>query len=440
LPALDVEQRDWDGALETLAVARKHGHIEKASADRRRAVLLTAQAQVAEEGDPERAMKLAEEAHGLAPDLVPATAIAGRLLAARGNVKKATKVLQMGWRKGPHPDIAIAYAYARIGDSPRDRLARTQQLAALSPHSIESPVAVANAALDAKDFAAARQALEPFLESGRLTQRIATLMAKIEGEDGNTGKVREWLARAVHAEPSPVWTADGVVADDWGPISPVTGALDAFQWRVPAETDGGKDLALTTARVEELVRLGASEVPSTDEGDAAVADVAESAKDVTAAGIATAAAAAVTVPAAASPAVDPPARPEPEPAPAEVKSEPAPKPVEAEVIDVEPVTKPVPAPVAAAAAPTPVAVKADEAPPNKADPKPEASADARPAVTATAAASNGSSRGNGAKAPVVDVETTSKPKDAGGDAQSAAAIAARAATAASNARARSAEK
>ena len=42
---IQCRQHDWAGALETLAIARKNGHIEKQAADRKRAVLLTAQAQ-----------------------------------------------------------------------------------------------------------------------------------------------------------------------------------------------------------------------------------------------------------------------------------------------------------------------------------------------------------------------------------------------------------
>ncbi|MEO1694836.1 MAG: heme biosynthesis HemY N-terminal domain-containing protein, partial [Pseudomonadota bacterium] len=255
---LQCKDRDWDGALETLSAARKHGHIDKGPADRKRAVLLAAQAQVQEDTDPEAAMKRAEEAHSLAPDLVPASAIAGRLLAARGNVQKATKVLQRAWRKGPHPDLATAYAFARTGDSPRDRLSRVEQLAALSPHSLESPIAIAEAAIEARDFETARGALEPLRDSGRLTQRVCTIMARIEGEDGgNAGAVREWLARAVNAPRDPVWIADGVIADEWAPVSPVTGNLDAFAWRQPSEATASRGEAILHDKIEELVALGA---------------------------------------------------------------------------------------------------------------------------------------------------------------------------------------
>lgn len=268
----DIQCRDgdWNGALETLAIARKNGHVDRAQADRRRAVLLTAQAQAAETGDPERALNLATEAHGLAPDLVPAAAIAGRLLASRGNTGRAAKIIQRTWSRAPHPDLATAYAYARIGDSPRDRLERVRQLAALSPNSLESPIAIANAAIEARQFDTARDALEPLIPE-RMTQRVATLMARVEGEQhADKGRIREWLARAVHAERDPVWTADGFVAERWMPVSPVSGALDAFQWRVPVEAMDKSERELIASKLDELMALGVR--PADEQSPEAAAD------------------------------------------------------------------------------------------------------------------------------------------------------------------------
>lgn len=251
------KQKDWTAALQTLEHARKHGHIAKAAAERKRAVLLTAKALDAEDDAPEKAVNLALEAHGLAPDLVPAAALAGRILASRGNTAKAAKVLQKTWAKAPHPDLAAVYAYARVGDSTRDRFDRVRQLAALNPHSIESPIAVATAAIDARMYDEARRALEPLLPE-RLTQRIATLMARIEaGENGEKGRVREWLARAMNAARDPAWIADGVISDHWEPTSPVDGRLDAFQWRVPVETRDATRNEILARRLEELIAIEA---------------------------------------------------------------------------------------------------------------------------------------------------------------------------------------
>lgn len=254
---LQCKQKDWSGALETLAQAKRSGLVEKTAADRKRAVLLAGLAQDAEENETEKALGLALEAHGLAPDLVPAAAVAARILAGRGQTGKAAKIIHKTWARAPHPDLAHAYAYARIGDSPRDRLDRIRQLAALNSHSIESPIAIATTAIEARLFSEARDALAPLLDD-RLTQRVATLMARIEaGENDDKGRVREWLARAVNASRDPAWTADGIVADKWEPISPVTGALDAFQWRVPVENRDISSANILGERLEELLAISA---------------------------------------------------------------------------------------------------------------------------------------------------------------------------------------
>ena len=65
------------------------------------------------------------------------------------------------------------------------------------------------------------------------------LLAEIEeAESGDQGRVRQWLSRAVKAPRDPAWTADGFVSDKWGPASPVTGRLNAFEWKVPVERLG----------------------------------------------------------------------------------------------------------------------------------------------------------------------------------------------------------
>lgn len=254
---IECRRGNWAGALDTLALAQKAGHVSKTTAARRRAVLLTAQALRLEDRDPGRALNAALEAHKLAMDLVPAAALAGRLLSARGNTAQAMRVIERTWLRFPHPDLAAAAAHARPGDSPQDRLARVRKLANLTPNASESALAIAAAAIEARAFDDARAALAPLRTPGRLTQRVCLLMARIEdGQYGDKGRVREWLARAVNAPRDPVWTADGTVSEVWSPISPVTGTLDAFQWRVPVETVDEDDDALA-GRVEELVSLGA---------------------------------------------------------------------------------------------------------------------------------------------------------------------------------------
>ena len=97
---------------------------------------------------------------------------------------------------------------------------------------MESALAVARAALDAREFKIARDALAPLME--RPTRRVALLMAEIERtEHGDEGRAREWMARALNAPRDPAWIADGIVSERWLPMSPVSGRLDAFAWTTP---------------------------------------------------------------------------------------------------------------------------------------------------------------------------------------------------------------
>ena len=220
---------DWAGAIEALDAMK--AALEKADYRRKRAVLLTARAQALEDIERDAARTLVLDAVKLAPDLVPAAALAGRRLAEAGEPRKARKILETAWTINPHPDIAESYANLRLGDSARERLARMQKLAEKVPGQLEGALAVARAALDAREFTTARAALAPYLSAP--TRRVAALMAEIEeAEHGDEGRVREWMARAMRASGDPVWTADGVVSDCWLPVSP-NGRLDGFEWKVP---------------------------------------------------------------------------------------------------------------------------------------------------------------------------------------------------------------
>jgi HemY protein len=220
---------DWAGALALLE--RNKAALGKDTYRRQRAVLLTARALAIEETDRDSAKASALEAIKLAPTLVPAAALAARLLAEGGSLRKANRVIDTAWRANPHPELALAFAELRSGESARDRLKRIDTLAKRTPGNVEGELAIARAAIEAREFAKVRTALTPYL--GAPTKRIALLMAALERAEGDDGRAREWTARAVNAAPDPAWTADGYVSDRWLPVSPISGRLDAFEWRVP---------------------------------------------------------------------------------------------------------------------------------------------------------------------------------------------------------------
>jgi HemY protein len=246
---------DWGAALQRLDRNMQSGLMDKVTYRRQRAVLLTAQALAAEDTDRDRARTLVLEAVKLAPSLVPAAALAGRILAEAGEVRKAGRILEAAWRDNPHPDLADAYAHLRPGDAARERLARIDVLAAKSPGNIEAAIALARAALDAQEFAVARQALGPLAIAP--TKRVAALMAELEQtQHGDEGRAREWMMRALNARRDPAWTADGFVSDRWLPVSPITGRLDAFEWKDPLAGDAHAGAIIEAEKTEMLARRG----------------------------------------------------------------------------------------------------------------------------------------------------------------------------------------
>jgi HemY protein len=229
---------DWDGALKLLDTQRAVGQVEKKTANRRRAVLLTAKAMSVLDADPSAAKNAALEAHRLEPDFVPAAVTAAKALFRQDDLKRGAKILEAAWKKAAHPQIAGTYVHARPGDSTRDRLARAKKLASLRQNNPESSLAVARAALDSGEFRLAREEADAAIRQ-QPREGAYLLRADIEeAETGDQGRVRAWLARAVRAPRDPVWEADGTVSEQWAPVSPVTGRLDAFEWREPPERLG----------------------------------------------------------------------------------------------------------------------------------------------------------------------------------------------------------
>lgn len=244
---------DWSGALSILDNNHSSGLIDKPTYRRQRGVLLTARALELETSDRDLSRDSVMEAVKLAPTLIPAAALAAKYDSEAHQVRRAMRLVEAAWLNQPHPDLADAYAHVRLGDSARQRLVRVETLAAKTPGNIEGALAIARAAIDATEFARAREALAPFTAAP--TQRVAMLMAEIERtEHGDSGRARAWTLRAVRALHDPAWTADGYVSATWRPVSPVTGRLDAFQWQTPvAALPSDKDPAIESSPFEEAM-------------------------------------------------------------------------------------------------------------------------------------------------------------------------------------------
>jgi HemY protein len=256
---LQSADKNWRGAAETLEGLRRSGALDEKTANRKRAVVLTGEAAEKEKSAPLEALQLALRAHKLDPSLVPATVIAARLYASQGQARKAARIIERTFAINPHVELVRVYAYQRPGAAPRERLKKAEQLVSRFGGGEEGAIGIAQAAIAAMDWTRAKTVLEPFLED-RPRARVCALMAEIAEGEGDKGAAREWLARGMRAPPDPKWTADGIVSDQWQPVSPVTGELGVFQWKVPVER-----LAYDSAETESAEAPDALPAPETAE-------------------------------------------------------------------------------------------------------------------------------------------------------------------------------
>ncbi|MGJ0396925.1 MAG: heme biosynthesis protein HemY [Methylocystis sp.] len=231
-------QGDWEKAREAIEASLAAKALDPQTAQNLHAVVETAMAMEKERDHPHDALHLARQALKRRPGFAPAAVAAARVLVRHGDGKQALKLIETVWATKPHPDLGAAYLEALSGESNAAKLARVEKLARVAPHAPESRHLLAEAALSNRNFAKAREALAPLIASGRHpTAHTCLLMAEIEdGAHGPSGPVREWLARGSRAPRDPVWIADGVVSKTWLPMSPVTGRLDAFEWKPPPDS------------------------------------------------------------------------------------------------------------------------------------------------------------------------------------------------------------
>jgi HemY protein len=233
---LQSGRKEWLAAANTLAQQVRSGLIRDSESAPKQAAMLAAHALAIEDTSPGAALDAALKAHKLDPSLVPAALVAARVHIANGAPRKAAKIIRTTWALSPHPDLANVFGHQSPGDGPEARFEKIRDLVNERP-GIEGDIALARAAVAAKRWNVARDALAPYLRE-RPQQRICALIAEIEEASGDKGRAREWLSRALRAPRDPMWVSDGVASPRWTPVSPVTGEIVPCEWKVPFEVLG----------------------------------------------------------------------------------------------------------------------------------------------------------------------------------------------------------
>lgn len=235
---LQTARKDWTAAAITHARSLKHGGDKAA---RHQAALLAAEALSLEDSNPHGALNAALKAHKLDPALVPATLVAARAYINDGRPRKAQSMLRDTWALTPHPDLAEVAGHMKPGGA-EPRFERVRDFVGDTADNAEGAYALARAAVAARRWDVARKALEPHL-AFQPQSRLCGLMAEIEEAEGDKGKAREWLARAMSAPRDPMWVSDGVASHRWTAVSPVTGEIAPAEWKAPYETIAAKPVS-----------------------------------------------------------------------------------------------------------------------------------------------------------------------------------------------------
>lgn len=232
---LQTEGGEWRDAMVTVNDMARQKLIDAGTANRHRAILYHLHAEEKnEEGRHQEAFDNAKKAHKLLPGLAPIAVNAAKFAVKTDRHRVAKKMLETSWKTEPHPALARALASLNTDQSPTDRYKTFERLHQLNPSSLEGEVALAEQALAAEQWPAAREALERAVKLGP-TASVFRMFADVERATGaDAEKIQGWLAKAVDAPSDPTWLckATGESRARWSAFGP-DGKFDSLRWGSP---------------------------------------------------------------------------------------------------------------------------------------------------------------------------------------------------------------
>lgn len=253
----------WPEAQATLFDAVRRQVKTEAQAVGHRATIFTARAlEAAAAARFDEASDLAEKALSTLPDFVPAGVLRARMLELAGTGRGPIRLLEDLWRRNPHPDLVAAYLRQWPLETPLERLKRMQQLTRENATAMESRIALAAAALEAKLWGEARRNLASIADQS-VTVRICRLMARLEqDEHGDAAAARVWSDRADTAVQDEAWTCGtcGAVAAAWSALCGNCGGFDTISWKRPPRVSILPRLSTPNVVLEEDSMSGSGEI------------------------------------------------------------------------------------------------------------------------------------------------------------------------------------
>lgn len=197
----------WTEARDVLEKGRAAKHMTPEVFSRRRAVLMTAEADYwLDHGQHDKAMELSLAALKDAPDFAPAVAIAANELARSGAQKKAAALLEKSWNLAPHPALSLAYLDLYPGESVETQGKRLARFIEQNPNHREARLLMVSHNLRAERPVDALSILNELLDEEEATARMCLLCAEAERNLGNRMEAMIWTERATTAPHELDWS------------------------------------------------------------------------------------------------------------------------------------------------------------------------------------------------------------------------------------------
>ncbi|HUA52308.1 MAG TPA: heme biosynthesis HemY N-terminal domain-containing protein [Candidatus Sulfotelmatobacter sp.] len=254
---------DWPAAAAIAETAARRKTSPPAELARRKALAALGQADDAEAaGALDQAIRHARAAVAATPGAVPAVARLARLHLVAGRPRDAVKLIEQSWPAAAHPELAALYGQAIEEAEPLARVKRFERLLQRAPDEPEGHLALADAALHARLWGAAREHYERAGTDPAARARAYRGLAELEErERHDRERALDWRTRAAAAPPAPFWLCERCdrPAQAWSVRCPHCGKPGTLVWHQPVT---GALSAVEPAGALEVIEVETVDEPS----------------------------------------------------------------------------------------------------------------------------------------------------------------------------------
>ena len=209
--------------------------LEPARVKSHRAAILVAIAQnEVHQGHYDKALQAAEQAAKQAPGWLPAIITLAQAQMLSGHRRAMQRTIEKNWQRMPHPQLA-AFVRSSAAD-PVEACKQIEKLCAVNENAPVSHLVMAEAALAADIWGAARRHLIALISRGEATQIVYRLMARLERrESGDEQGALQWMTKAADAPADPAWLCRtcGGTHKEWQALCSHCGEFNTLDWQSP---------------------------------------------------------------------------------------------------------------------------------------------------------------------------------------------------------------